>query len=66
MWHRKNRPLPPASIEATAARISAERDLEQRLDDITRVKALLAEWNRIRERNGLAEALERSMRRRHA
>lgn len=60
MWGR-SKPEPVES-EATAARIRAERDLERRLDDQTRVRALTAEWRRIRERNNIAVAFEASLR----
>lgn len=60
MWGRK-KPEPEQSA-ATAARIRAERDLERRLDDQTRVKQLTAEWRRIRERNNIAAAFEASLR----
>ena len=43
MWRRRKTELPASSQEARAARIRAERDLEQRLDDLTRVKAMTAE-----------------------
>lgn len=64
MWRRRKQPT-TASDEAIAARIRAERDLERRLDDLTRVKALTGEWRRIRERNNLAAAFEATMRGRH-
>lgn len=67
MWHRKakTKEWAASSIEATAARIRAEQDLERRLDDTTRVKALLDGWRRTRERNGIRDALEITMRGRH-
>lgn len=66
MWRRKKThdPPPPSSLEATAARIRAQQDLERRLDDTTRVRALLEEWRRVRERNGIREAIENDLRRR--
>ena len=64
MWPRRQKAeMAESSREATAARIRAERDLERRLDDTTRVQALTAEWRRIRERNNIAAAFEASLRR---
>lgn len=60
MWGRKK--PEPVQSEATAARVRAERDLERRLDDTTRVRALTDEWRRIRERNNIAAAFEASLR----
>lgn len=51
-----------SNIEATAARVRAERDLEERRADLTRVRLITAEWRRIRARNNLAAALEQSFR----
>lgn len=56
----------PAVSEATAARIRAEHDLEQRRQDAGRVRAMLREWQRIRERNNIAENLKATMRGGHA
>jgi len=64
MWRRK-KPT-PRSLEATEARIRAEADLEQRRNDATRVQVMLAEWRRTRERNGIREAFEASLRGRHS
>jgi len=60
MWRRRKQPT-TASDEAIAARIRAERDLERRLEDLHRVKALANEWRRIRERNNIAAAFEASL-----
>jgi len=66
MWHRKKKAeMPASSIEATAARIRAERDLERRRDDMTRVSAMTTEWRRIRERNNFAAAFEATLKGRH-
>lgn len=52
----------PAVSEATAARIRAEHDLEERKADAGRVRAMLRDWQRIRERNNIAESLRATMR----
>lgn len=62
MWRRKKKPMEPLSIEATAARILAERDLARRQAETGRVRALTDEWRNIRERNHLASAIEQSFR----
>ena len=62
MFRRKKRPVTNHRVEATASRILAEQDLERRLADAHRIRALVAEWRRIRERNHIREGFEASLR----
>ena len=52
----------PEVSEATKARIRAERELARRKADTPRVRALLNEWQRIRDRNSIAASFEADMR----
>jgi hypothetical protein len=61
-FRRKKEDAVPATSEATIARIAAEHDLEERRADAGRVRAMLREWARIRERNNIAENLQATMR----
>jgi hypothetical protein len=60
--HRRHEPERPDPTEAIEARLRAEHDLEQRRAEGQRIRALLREWDRIREKNNIRANFEASMR----
>ena len=61
MWW-KRQPHAEPDPEARQARIEAERDLERRRAETSRVQAMTENWRRIRERNHFAAAIEATFR----
>ena len=61
MWW-KHEPKVEPDPKATEARIRAQRQLEERRVETPRVRAMVSEWRRIRERNHFADAIAHSFR----
>lgn len=62
MWWRCRRPTLAPDPKATEARVRAEQQLKQQLEETSRVKAMTSGWRRIREQNHFAAALETTFR----
>lgn len=62
MWWHPRRPQVKPDPKATEARIRAQQQLVQQVEETTRVEAMASSWRRIREQNHFASALETTFR----